>query len=331
MTSANQRPVRWGILATGKIASQMVRDAAFTSNTEIFAVGSRSHDSAQRFADTFGIKHVYGSYNALLADDRIDLIYIATPHNSHFDLIKCCLEAGKHVLCEKPMVLNALQARECAELARAKNLFLMEAMWTRFFPAIQQALQWIEEGEIGTLQKIEADFSFKADFDPQGRLFDPALAGGALLDIGIYPIALATLFFGKPEQVLGSALLGQTGVDEEDQITLSFAGGAEASLRCGVRENRPVAALIEGARGRLAIHERFHQPSRLTRHLRNGEPQTFEFPFEGMGYHYQIAAVSEAVQQGLTEHPLMPLSATIQNLEVMDTLRQQWNLRYPDE
>lgn len=331
MTAQKLSPIKWGIMATGKIAHAMVRDAALVDGTKIHAVGSRSIENAQPFAHKHGIPNVHGSYDELANDPSIDLIYIATPHNSHFELIKLCLENGKHVLCEKPMVLNTRQAQDCATLAREKGLFLMEALWTRFFPAIQRVRRWIQDGRVGQLKHIVADFSFAAHYSPDGRLFNPALAGGALLDLGIYPISLVTLFLGSPEKIEGTAIIGETGVDEEDHIHLEFSGGATAELRCGLRENRPVLATIEGTEGCITIHERFHHPDRISLRSRGAKTVSETFPTEGAGYHYQIAAVSQSIREGMSEHTAMPLADTLCNLKVMDSLRHQWGLGYPDD
>lgn len=324
-------PVKWGIMATGKIANAMVRDAALVDGTKINAVGSRSIESAKSFAAVHGIPNIHATYEELANDPGVDLVYIATPHNSHFELINLCLEKGKHVLCEKPLVLNARQAQACTTLAREKGLFLMEALWTRFFPATQKVNHWVQQGRIGQLKNITADFSFAANYDPKGRLFNPTLAGGALLDLGVYPISLATLFLGTPEKIDGSARIGETGVDEEDLIRLEFAGGATAKLRCGLRENRPVLATLEGTQGSITIHERFHHPDRITLHSFGGETINETFPIHGAGYHYQIAAVSQSIREGNTEHPAVPLADTLCNLKIMDSLRHQWGLSYPDD
>ncbi len=294
------KPIRWGILATGKIATAMVSEARMVEGAHVQAVASRSMEKARGFAETHQIKTSYDSYEQLIKDPDIDLIYIATPHNSHYELLKLCLNSGKHVLCEKPLVLNAEQAQNCAYLAEEKNLFLMEALWTRFFPAVQKMQEWIKEGRIGAVRRISADFSFKADFDPKGRLFNLALAGGALLDLGIYPISLAIGLLGQPTEVKGEAVIGETGVDEEDKVLLRFPGGATASLKFGLRETRPVVATIDGDRGRITLHERFHHPRKITLEPIGGDSETLEFPCEGSGYHYQIAAVTSALQNGLT-------------------------------
>ena len=331
MPDFNPAPVKWGIIATGKIANAMATEAQMVAGTQIEAVASRSLDKARAFAANHHINSAYGSYEELVTDPNVDLVYIATPHNSHYDLLKLCLNAGKHVLCEKPLVLNADQAQNCAFLAEEKGLFLMEAVWTRFFPAIKQMHVWIKEGRIGAVRRISADFSFEANFDPKGRLFDPALAGGALLDLGIYPISLAIDLLGAPTEIKGEAQMGETGVDEEDKILLRFPGGATASLKCGLRETRPVVATIDGDRGRITLHERFHHPKKITLEPIGGDAETKEFPCDGSGYHYQIAATSQAIRQGLKEHPLMPMSDTIKIAKVMDTLRASWGLKYPDE
>lgn len=331
MQNSTLQLVRWGILATGKIASAMVAESTAVEGTEVIAVASRTQESADRFAAERQIESAYGSYDELLNDPKCDLIYIATPHDSHFHLIRRCLEAGKHVLCEKPLTINAAQARTCAQLAQEKDLFLMEAMWTRFFPVIQQVKKWVDDGAIGSPRHLAADFSFEAKFDREHRLFNPDLAGGALLDLGVYPIGLAVLLFGQPVTVDGSAVIGASGVDEDDKIRLGYGRNLVADLYCGLRATRPVVARIEGTDGHIDIHARFHHPQSAALSSKGQPTEVFNVPINGNGYHYQIAAVSDAVRRGLIQHPLMPLADTIACLDIMDRLRSQWRLRYRDE
>ncbi|MCA9886617.1 MAG: Gfo/Idh/MocA family oxidoreductase, partial [Anaerolineae bacterium] len=197
--------IRWGILATGWIADQLAEAIISQPDADCLAVGSRSQESADKFGDKWGIPRRYPTYEALAADPDVDVIYIATPHNLHYENMKLCLNAGKHVLCEKPLTVNAAQAQECLDLAKEKGLFLMEAMWMKFIPAVRQMQKWVANGRIGTVRLVQANFAFNIPFNPHGRLFDPELAGGALLDMGIYTSTLAHLVLGKPARILSAA------------------------------------------------------------------------------------------------------------------------------
>ncbi|MGJ3237743.1 MAG: Gfo/Idh/MocA family protein [Anaerolineae bacterium] len=327
------KTIKWGILATGNIANNFAEALNAVADAELLAVGSRTAERARGFAQKWGIPRHYASYDALVNDPDIDVIYIASPHNAHYDNMLLSLNAGKHVLCEKSLTINALQAQTCIDLAREKNLFLMEAVWMRFFPATQQVRDWVQDSIIGEIQLLQADFCIRVPFDPQHRLYDLERAGGALLDLGIYPISFASMVLGTDaiERVQSTAHLGTTGVDEWDSITFHYSDQSMASLHCGLRAYKPREAFIIGTEGYIKVHNIFFRPDTLTLHLNGKEPQTHHLPFEGNGYAHEIHEVHRCLRDGLQESPLMPLDETLAIMRVMDNLRQQWGVQYPEE
>ena len=322
---------RWGILATGHIANSMAQALQSVAEAEIVAVASRSQETADAFGDKWHIPRRYASYEALAADPDVEIIYIATPHPFHFDNMQLCLNAGKHVLCEKPLTLNAHEAKACIGLARQKQLFLMEAIWMRFFPAIAQVRQWVANGTIGEVRLIQADFCFHLPYNPKHRLYNPDLGGGALLDLGIYPLSFTIMLLGFPKEVQGWAQLSQTGVDELNALTLHYEDGVIAQLTSSMSIYKPREAFVVGTRGYIKVHDIFFCPDRLTLHLNGQEPQTMEVPFLENGYPHEIEEVHACLRAGKIESPLLPHDETMQMMQLMDTLRQQWEIRYPGE
>ncbi|MBA3686480.1 MAG: Gfo/Idh/MocA family oxidoreductase [Planctomycetes bacterium] len=324
-------PIRWGILGTGSIAKQFARGlAAIAQDATLVAVGSRTAASADAFAKEFGAKRAHATYEALARDAEVDAIYIATPHPMHRDNALLCIDAGKAVLCEKPFTVNAAEAEEVIARARAKGVFLMEAMWTRFLPAIAQTRQWIAEGAIGEPRMVTADFGFRAGFDPKSRLFAPALAGGALLDVGVYTIALASMVFGpQPTAISAHAHLGESGVDEQTAVTLAYAGGRLASLTCAVRTNTPQAARIDGTEGSIEIPGFWHTQKAILH--AGGKDTVAEKPFIGNGYSHQAIEVAACLRAKRTESAVIPWSESIAIMRIMDDVRRHIGLRYPFE
>ncbi len=322
--------IRWGILSTGFIAGQFARGLSVIADAELVAVGSRTQASADAFGAEFNIPKRHASYEALAHDPEVDVIYIGTPHPMHHENITLCLNAGKHVLCEKPFTINAHQAREVVALAREKNLFLMEAMWTRFLPVMAQVRAWLAEGKIGAVQMIKADFCFRTDFDAQHRLFNPDLGGGALLDVGIYPISLTAMILGLPQTIQSHVHLGATGVDEQNALLFGYSNGAAALLSSAVRTQLPYDALIVGENGHLYIPD-FFKAERVTLTLAGGNVQTFEFPHKKNGYEYQAIAIGDYLRAGKQESDIMPLDETIALMQLMDSIRAEWGLVYPVE
>lgn len=325
------RTIKWGILGAGWIASQFARDLAFAQDAELSAVGSRSLEKAEEFAGKFGGKRAYGSYEDLVNDAEIDIIYVATPHPSHKEHVLQCLRAGKAVLCEKPFTVNVKEAEEVVQYARDNRIFLMEAMWTRFLPVIRKVREWIAEGRIGDVRLLKADFGFRTGVNPEGRLFKPALAGGALLDVGIYPLSFASMLFGgTPKQILSTAHLGETGVDEENSIMLSYQGGQTALLSSAIRLNSGSDAYIMGTEGSIKIPSFFNAKS-ATLVAADGTEETFSDDRTTLGYVYEAEAAGQYLREGKLESEVIPLDETLQLMRMMDEIRGQWGLRYPFE
>ena len=324
-------PIRWGILGTGRIAGLFATGLASVPGAEIAAVGSRTQEAADAFGDRFAISRRHGSYAALAADPDVDVIYVATPHTLHAENSLLCLGAGKAVLCEKPFALNARQADEVIAFARGRGLFLMEAMWSRYYPAMVRARELLAGGAIGEPRLLNADLGFRSQVNPAGRLYNPALGGGALLDVGVYPVSFASMVFGTPTDILTRGHLGETGVDEQGAIILGYPGGRLAVLYTSIRTPTPHEGTIMGMEGMLRIGLDWHKPDRVTLN-RPGQPEEVtRIPFEGNGYNYEAAEVVACLRDGRTESAIMPLDETLAIMRTLDAIRERWGLTYPGE
>ncbi|MGE9693548.1 MULTISPECIES: Gfo/Idh/MocA family protein [unclassified Streptomyces] len=324
------RPVRWGVLATGAIAASFAADLVTVPGAELVAVGSRTEEAARAFAERFAVPRAHGSWAALAADEDIDVVYVATPHTAHLEAARLCLEAGKGVLCEKPMTLDARQAAGLVELARARDVFLMEAMWTYVNPLVRRLKLLVEEGAIGELSAVEADFSVDGPFPAGHRMVDPAQGGGALLDLGVYPVAFAQLLLGEPEGVAASAKLSEEGVDLQTGMLLDWANGAHALLRCGLLGAGPTRAAVVGSEGRIEVAGNFFAPGEFVLRRRGAEPVTYTAREEGGGEGYvpEAVEVTRCLREGLTESPLVPLEGTLAVLRTLDRVREATGVRY---
>jgi len=322
--------IRWGIISTGNIAHQFARGLQAVPDAELLAVGSRSQESADAFGAEFNAPRRYASYEQVASDPDVDAIYIGTPHPYHKDNTLMCLNAGKPVLCEKPFAINTGDAEQMVRLAREKKLFLMEAMWTRYFPLMVRVREMLADGVIGEVRMIQADFGFRTDFNPKHRLFALELGGGALLDVGIYPLSFASMVLGTPTQVVALAELGATGSDEQSAFILSYPGGQLAVLSCAVRTETPQEATIIGTEGRIRIHSQFWKPRAMTL-TRNGKDELIEVPHDGNGYNYEAMEVGDCLRAGRLESDVMPLDETLSLMRTMDAIRSQWGLKYPME
>lgn len=322
--------INWGIISTGKIANAFAHDFHYVPSGHLLAVASRSLDKAQAFAQTHQIPHAYGSYEALINDPNIQAIYIATPHHSHFELTLQCLNKGKAVLCEKPITVNSQQLQDLITTAKANDCFLMEAMWTYFLPPIVQVRKWIQEGRIGQVRAIKAEFGYKGKFDPKGRLFNPDLAGGALLDIGIYPISLATILFNQSvEHIYAVAQIGTTGVDEYNSILLTYPDGGIAELSSSLVNSFHCNAYIYGTEGHIHI-PRFWQTK--SAHLQNANERIhFEDQREAKGFCFETEAVNQLLLAGKKESDIASHARSLEVMQIMDEVRRQIGLRYPFE
>lgn len=324
-----QQVFRWGILGTGNIAHQFARGLQSVPDGRLVAVGSRSQATADKFGEEFGVERRHPTYEALAADPDVDAIYISTPHSLHRENTLLCLESGKAVLCEKPFAINAREAAEMIRVARERRVFLMEAMWTRFMPALVRTREIIAAGTIGEVRMVAADFGFRARFNPESRLFDPSLGGGALLDVGIYPVSLASMLFGTPDRIAGLAELGETGVDEQGVMILGYKGGPLAVLYTAITTTTPHDAVIMGTQGSIRINAPWWYPKALTLTLSGKEPEILDLPYEGNGYNYEAVEVMSCVRAGKLESEIVPLDETLSIMETLDRIRAQWGLRYP--
>ncbi len=325
------RKYKWGLIGTGTISNLFAEGLTFLDQATVFAAGSRTQESADLFAEKWQIPHAYGSYSDLYSDPEIDVVYIGTPHNFHFQNVTDALTAGKHVLCEKPMTVNAAETRQLVTLARSKKLFLMDAMWNRFQPWYTVVKTLINAGRLGELHHLKADLSFNFDVGPEHRIFNPELAGGALLDLGVYPIALASLFMGKPEQVMSSCHLYETGVDDQVSMLIEYANGATAELGCSSRFRSKNNATLHGSKGFVEIHGMIVRPEKITLYEYGKDPLEIDTPYSSNGYHYEAQAVMDMLDKGEIEHPLMPLDETCQIMETMDIIRAKAGIIYPGE
>jgi predicted dehydrogenase len=320
---------RWGILAPGKIAHKFVQGVQALPDAKVAAVGSRDLGRAQAFAAQYGIPRAHGSYEELAADRELDAIYVATPHNLHADAAILCLENGRPVLCEKPLAANLPQAEAMVGCAREQGVFLMEALWTRFQPAMQVVGRWLEERRIGDLRRVECDFSFRCDGNPESRLLNPELAGGGLLDVGIYALAFTSwVFGGLPEHGASLAEVGETGVDEQAGILFLYPGGEMAVLTCGVRTQGTISARITGTDGAIEIPSPFYRAQSAVLRTKAGEVRE-ERPFLATGYEYEAAEVARCIRAGETECAVVPLDESLMLCAAMDGLRAAWGVRYP--
>jgi dihydrodiol dehydrogenase / D-xylose 1-dehydrogenase (NADP) len=323
------KKIRWGIIGTGNIARSFATDLQLLDDTELVAVGSRTQKSAHEFGEKFSIPNRHASYAALAHDAKVDAVYISTPHPLHCENTLLCLNAGKHVLCEKPFAMHAGEAQLMINTARAKKLFLMEAMWTRFIPLVVKLRSMLAQNIIGEVRMLQADFCFRAPFNPVGRLFNPELGGGALLDIGVYPLNLASMIFGPPERMTGMAHMGKSGVDEQNAILMGYSDGRIATLYSSNRIDSPIEAVILGSKGSIRLHRFMHHPERMTLISAGNPDKTIHMPIDGYGYGYEAEEVMNCIRTGKTESSIMPLNETLTIVKTMDALREQWGLRYP--
>ena len=324
--------IRWGILGTGKIAHKFAEALAVVPDAELAAVGSRAQGTADAFGDEFAVPRRHASYASLAEDPEVDAIYVSTPHPMHCRDTLLCLNADKPVLCEKPFALNASEAEAMIRCARQRGLFLMEAMWTRFLPAIAQVRQWLAIGTIGEVRNMMADFGFRAGFNPEGRLLNPALGGGALLDIGVYIVSMASMVYGQqPDRVAALADIGATGVDEQTTMAFRYNSGAMAALTCAIRTNTPGAVTIHGTQGNIRIPSPFYDTHTATLNADGGEPVTVEPPRVENGFKYEIEEAGRCLREGLLETPALPLDETLAIMKTLDAVRAEIGLKYPME
>ncbi|WP_114560573.1 Gfo/Idh/MocA family protein [Desertihabitans aurantiacus] len=314
---------RWGIASTGRMAGSFAADFSSATDAELVAVGSRDVARARAFADQHGIERAHGSYAELLADPDVDVVYVATPHPQHHRLALAAIEAGKPLLVEKAFTATFAGAQEVVDAARAADVFVMEALWTRFLPAVAKAQELIDDGAIGEVRAVQADLGSQRDFDPSDRLFSPALGGGATLDLGVYVINLAQQFLGIPTTVHAAGSTYPNGVDATVSYLLGFEDGRSAALSCSLESQTPSRAIIMGTGGHIELEPRFHHPSSLVLRPNTGDAQSFSLPPRGVGYGHQIDEVGQCLSLGLTESPTMPLADTLAVQAIMQASLDQ--------
>jgi predicted dehydrogenase len=319
--------VRWGILGTGRISKTFARALKDTPGAVLAGVGSRTREAAEGFAREFG-GAAYGSYEELVAADDVDLVYVGTPHPMHFENVRMALNAGKGVLCEKPFTMNRPEAEELVALARAKQLFLMEAMWTRFMPALAEVRRIVESGEIGPVHQVNAELGFKSEAGPEHRLFNLALGGGALLDLGIYPLSIAVALLGPVAKVTAQADLGPTGVDEQTGFLLRHRDGGMSVCSCSLRARLPSELTIAGERGHVRMNTMFHHAQTVTVLRADGVNRTVPTPFIGNGYVHEVIEAQRCWKAGLIESPGMTHADSLDLMGVMDEVRRQIGVSY---
>jgi predicted dehydrogenase len=323
--------VRWGIVGPGRIARNVVRDFAEVEGAEAVAVASRSIERARAFADEHQIPAAYGSYGEIVAAEDVDVLYIATPHPQHHGLALAAIEAGKAVLVEKTFTATVAGAEEVVAAARRQSVFAMEAMWTRFQPAIVAARDLIEDGAIGEVRQVQADLGVDQPFNPDDRLFDPAQGGGAMLDLGVYVVSFAQYFLGTPDHVHVSGSLAPTGVDAEAGLLLGYDDGRAATLLGSIKHYTPGAARIHGTAGWIDVQPRFHHPRSIVLTRRGHEPETITRPPVGGGYSHELVEVTEAVAAGRTESTVMPLDDTLAVQRILNEACEQLGVFHEED
>ena len=330
------RTIRWGILGTGGIARAFAHALRDTPGARLAAVGSRTPASARAFADEFGASREFSefgvtacpSYDALVAAPEVDIVYVATPHTLHARHALLALEAGKPVLCEKPFTINLREAEAVVALARSRNLFLMEAMWTRFMPALAEVRHLVAAGAIGEVALVQADFGFAATGDPEHRVNKRELGGGALLDLGIYPLSIAMALLGPVESVRAQARIGPTGVDLSTGFTLLHRGGTMSVSNCSLRARSPCELTVSGELGSIRMERMFHMARTIIVTAADGSERSIPTPFLGNGYVHEALAAGDALRAGLLEHPLMTHTDTLAGMRVLDEIRAQIGVAY---
>jgi predicted dehydrogenase len=325
--------IRWGILSTGGIARAFTEDLVHVPGARVHAVGSRSPEAAQRFADAHGIPNAYGSWAQLAADPEVDVVYVATPHSAHHAATLVCLEAGRPVLCEKPFTINLAQTRELVDTARREGLFLMEAMWTYCNPLIRRMVELIADGAIGEVRMVQADFGIVGPPEVTHRLRDPNQGGGALLDLGVYPISFAHLVLGAPQAVSAWAKLTPEGVDETTGVLFGYDSGAVATLSCSISASGANNAVVAGTEGRIDLPQGSFNPNRMVLWRLGHEPEEIQprVPTVGIGYGHEAAEVMRCLAAGELESPIVPLDGSLAVMATLDTVRELIKVRYPEE
>jgi predicted dehydrogenase len=323
--------IRWGVIGPGRIAENLVKDFAVVDGARVVAVGSRSIDRAQAFAGRHGIDRAYGSYAEILADPDVDVLYVATPHPQHHAIALAAIRAGKALLVEKSLTATAAGAAEVVARARETGIFVMEAMWTRFQPVVVELRELVADGAIGEVRSVQADLGVSREYDPTDRLFDLALGGGALLDVGVYVVSFAQMLLGTPERIVAAGSLFPTGADAESSLLLDHGDGRTATLMTSLRNALPGQARVFGTTGWIDVLPRFHHPTTIVLHRAGAEPETITRQPIGAGYAHELIEVSECVRAGHSESRVMPLADTLAVQTLLGEAAEQLGVRHAED
>ena len=322
------KKLQWGIIGLGKIANKFASDLILSEHSVIQCVASRDRTKAKAFSEKFKAVRYTESYENLALDPNVDIVYIATPHSFHFEHTMMCLENGKSVLCEKPMGMDSDQVKRMVEEARARNLFFMEGIWTRFIPATEKLLELIYDKHIGDIISVRADFGFKADFDPEGRIYKKELGAGSLLDIGIYPIYLSLLLCGMPNEIKAMARFTETEVDSYCSMLFNYENNTKAILESTIEADTPIEAYIYGTQGHIKLHSRFHHSEKISLYKNGHAEEIFDLKYKGEGYYHEIEEVYQCMINGKTESTKHSLQCTQDLMAIIDRVKKAINLEY---
>ena len=325
--------IKWGILGTGRISRAFAEGLRTASNGVLHGVASRNHTRSKAYAEEWSVPLAFENYQQMAESDVIDAVYVATPHTQHAENSILCMKHGKAVLCEKPFAVNYGQAEEMVAQARKSNVLLMEGMWSRFPPLMTELRKIISAGEIGEVRTLQADFGFKPKArEPEGRLLNPNLAGGSLLDIGIYPISLASMVMGKPKSFVSDWHRGPTGIDEQASCILKYDNGSMALLHSSLESETRQEAFLSGAEGNIRIHKQCWKPQKMTITSNLSQKEKIvEMPFEGNGFNYEAEFFGKLLLEGKTDNEIMSLDESLEIMSLLDQIRRKWGLRYPFE
>lgn len=321
------KKIKWGVIGPGRIARKFASSLTHVEDAELYGVASRSLERATAFAKENAARKAFGSYEEMLKDEEVDVVYVATPHVFHHEHTLLCLQHGKAVLCEKPFAINKKQVEEMISTAKEKKVFLMEAMWTPFLPHIKYLSEILNSEKYGKVKKLSADFGFDAPFDVEGRLFKKSLGGGSLLDIGIYPIFLALHSLGKPEKIEAKADFGNTRVDENCEVIFSYSTGAKADLKSSIKENTPTTAEFELEKATIKLHSKWHEPTKVSIITAQGTEKK-KFNAASFGYEYEAKHVQEMLRKGRTESDVMTFNQSLELISLLDQIRKEIKLEY---
>ncbi len=325
------KKINWGIIGAGKIAGKFATDLATLPEANLYAIASRSESKATAFAQNYGFQKVFGSYESMLQDPDVQAVYIATPHVFHCQNTMMALDYKKAVICEKPFAMNTKEVQQMVAKAKAMDTFLMDALWTLCLPHILKAKAIVDSGQLGKIVSVKADFGFRAQFDPEGRLWDRDLGGGSLLDIGIYPLMLTLFFLGKPKKITAAARIGPTRVDEDCAVFFDYENGQTANLHSTILARTPTEAFIYCEKGFIHIPPRFHAPISNIKILEYEglKETTVPFDYQVIGYQYEAAEMMRCLQQGKKESDLVPHQFSMDLMELLEEIRGQIGLVYP--